>query len=236
MAKYLCISFNMIRHRRSHHWRIILKDMQRYFAIEMSAVRFVRNTLVFSLLALMPPLMAFVALTPGFGALLAGGGPPLGRFMRQVITNGLPVVFVINYVSFFLFAWIVAKPGQRYGIIPVLLVDMPVRVIGFIALHAVIYVLSADWFGSFGGSRETALRVVAPTLARSILFENISGVYLYATLISAIPLYVSAIRRSVRLAPIVRLFPGRTGPIILAFVIFASGAASLTAIASALVG
>lgn len=222
-------------HRRSHHWRIILKDMQRYFAIEMSAVRFVRNTLVFSLLALMPPLMAFVALTPGFGALLAGGGPPLGRFMRQVITNGLPVVFVINYVSFFLFAWIVAKPGQRYGIIPVLLVDMPVRVIGFIALHAVIYVLSADWFGSFGGSRETALRVVAPTLARSILFENISGVYLYATMVSALPLYVTAIENSDRLGRLARRLPGRLGYVLFAVLMFGFSVLALTAFATLII-
>jgi hypothetical protein len=34
---------------------------------------------------------------------------------------------------------------------------------------------------------------VAPTLARSAFFENVSGVYLYATLVSAIPLYVSVI-------------------------------------------
>lgn len=125
--------------------------MQKFFAIEMSAVRFVRNTFIFSLLALVPPLLAFVALTPRFGAMLAGGGPPLERFMRQVVTNGLPVVFAVNYVSFFLYAWIVSKPDQRYGFKLVLLVDMPVRVVGFIALHALIYVLSADWFGSFWG-------------------------------------------------------------------------------------
>lgn len=208
--------------------------MQKYFAIEMSAVRFVRNTLFFSLLALVPPLMAFVAMTPSFGAMLAGGGPPLGRFMRQVITNGLPVVFVVNYVSFFLFAWIVSKPGQRYGIKLVLLVDMPVRVIGFIALHAVIYVLSADWFGSFGGSRATALRVVAPTLARSFLFENISGVYLYATIVSALPLYVTAIENSDSLGGFARRLPGRLGYVLFAVVMFAFSVMALTAFAAVL--
>ncbi|KAA2312190.1 hypothetical protein DL237_18105 [Pseudooceanicola sediminis] len=209
--------------------------MQKYFAIEMSAVRFVRNTLFFSLLALVPPLMAFVAMTPGFGAMLASGGPPLGRFMRQVITNGLPVVFVVNYVSFFLFAWIVAKPGQRYGIKLVLLVDMPVRVIGFIALHVVIYVLSADLYGSFGGSRATALRVVAPTLARSFLFENISGVYLYATMVSALPLYVTAIENSDRLGGLARRFPRRLGFVLFAILLFGFSVLALTAFAALLV-
>lgn len=207
-------------------------DMQRYFAIQMPAIHFVRNTFVFSLLALVPPLLVFVALTPGFGAMLAGGGPPLERFMRQVITNGLPVVFAVNYVSFFLYAWIVSKPDQRYGITLVLLVDMPVRVFGFIALHAVIYVLSADWFGSFGGSRATALRVVAPTLARSVLFENISGVYLYATLVSALPLYVTAIESSDRLGGLARRVAGRSGYVLAAVLMFGLSVLALTALAA----
>ncbi|MFC3726187.1 hypothetical protein [Neoaquamicrobium sediminum] len=165
--------------------------MRKHFAINMPALRFARNALVFSLLGLIPVLLAYVILPPGFGTLLLGGGPPLSRFLRQVVTNGLPVVFLLNYVSFFLFAWIVATPGRSYKLSSIVLADLPVRVLGFVGLHALIYFLSADWFGSFGGSRATALRVVAPTLVRSFLFENISGVYLYATLVSALPLYVT---------------------------------------------
>ena len=167
--------------------------MRKHFAINMPALRFARNTLVFSLLGLIPVLLAYVILTPGFGTLLLGGGPPLSRFLRQVVTNGLPVVFLLNYVSFFLFAWIVATPDRSYKLSFIVLADLPVRVLSFVGLHALIYVLSADWFGSFGGSRASALRVVAPTLVRSFLFENISGVYLYATLVSALPLYVTAV-------------------------------------------
>ena len=161
----------------------------------MPALRFARNTLVASLLGLLPLLVFYIALAPGFSAQLVGGGPALGRFLRQVLTNRLPVAFVVNYVGFFLFARAVDRhPGGR-GLALVLLADLPMRVILFIFLHAVIYTVSADWFGSFGGSRLTALRVVAPTLAQSALFQNISGVYLYATLVSALPLYVAAIER-----------------------------------------
>jgi len=209
--------------------------MKRYFAIDMLAGRFIWNTLVFSLLSLVPAVMMYVATTPGFGGMLAGGGLPLGRFLRQVATNGLPVVFVVNYVSFFLFASIVAKPGRDYGIRLVLLVDLPVRVLGFIALHAVIYVLSADLFGSFGGSRATALRVVAPTLVRSILFENISGAYLYATLVSALPLYVTAIEDSDKLGGLAHRLPGRSGPVLLAVALFAFSVLALTAFAAMLI-
>jgi len=209
--------------------------MRKYFAIDMPAVRFTWNTLVFSVLSLIPAVMIYVATTPGFGGMLIGGGLPLSRFSRQVVTNGLPVVFVVNYVSFFLFALIVAKPSQTYGIRLVLLVDLPVRIVGVIVLHAVIYVLSADLFGSFGGSRATALLVVAPTLVRSIFFENISGAYLYATLISALPLYVMAIENSRILGGLAHRLPGRSGPVLFAVAFFSFSVLVLTAFAELLI-
>jgi hypothetical protein len=206
--------------------------MQRYFSLDMPALRFAWNTLVASLVGLFPLLALYVALTPGFAAQLLGGGPALGRFLRQVLTNGLPVVFVVNYMGFFLFAWAVeTHPGPR-GRALVLLLDLPMRVALFISLHALIYVLSAGWFGSFGGSRLTALRVVAPTLAQSALFRNISGVYLYATLVSAVPLYVAVIERSDGRS---HRLPGRTGPVLAALALFGLFAALLTLAATLIV-
>ena len=161
----------------------------------MPAAQFVRNVLLFSFAALLPVLLVYVLLAPGFAPALAAGGPALMRFLRQVATNGLPVVFAVNYVSFFLFAMTKQpKAGSRDTAFFVL-VDVLLRALLFPGLHALIYVLSADWFGSFGGNRSTALAVVSPTLARSAFFENISGVYLYATMIIALPLYVSALGR-----------------------------------------
>ena len=209
--------------------------MHRYFALDMPAVRFARNTLAASLLGLLPLLILYIALTPGFAAQLMGGGPALGRFLRQVLTNGLPVVFVVNYVGFFVFAWVSDRhPGAR-GRTLVLLIDLPARVLLFIILHAVIYAVSADWFGSFGGSRLTALRVVGPTLAQSALFQNISGVYLYATLVSALPLYVEVIERSDRVGKLSHRLPGRSGPVLAALVLFGLFAVLLTATANLIV-
>ena len=165
--------------------------MERYFAPGMPALEFARNTLIASLLGLAPLLMLYVALTPGFASHLMQGGPALSLFLRQVLTNGLPVVFLVNYAGFFLFATIIAKPGQIRTRLWLILLDPALRVTLFVALHALIYVLSADFFGSFGGSKSTALRVVAPTLARSALFENISGVYLYAVVLAALPVHAA---------------------------------------------
>jgi len=205
--------------------------MERYFSTDMPGVQFVRNVLLFSLAALIPVLLLYVFLAPGFGSALLGGSPALGRFLRQVATNGLPVVFAINYVSFFLFA--VAQPNTGLHRDPSIfvLVDIGARVFLFLALHALIYTFSADWFGSFGGSRKTALSVVAPTLARSAHFENISGVYLYATMVSALPLYVTTIKQSQVLRPYVRLGPQKVIVTILAVLSFGLSVTLLTIVA-----
>jgi len=166
----------------------------------MSSAQFLKNVLLFSLAALLPVLSVYILLSPGFAPALVAGGPALVRFLRQVVTNGLPVVFVVNYVSFFLFAFMQRTDRKHRDPAVFVLLDLSIRAVLFIGLHALIYVFSADWFGSFGGSRATALSVVAPTLARSALFENISGVYLYATMVSALPLYVSAIRACAHLS------------------------------------
>lgn len=169
--------------------------MNPLFDIKMPFWRFARNTLIVSCLSLLPLLLLYILLTPGFASMLLDNRMALNRFLRQVLTNGLPVVFVVNYLSFFLYA--VTKDGQRWTNVPELipLIDLPIRITVFVALHAFIYVISADWFGSFGGDKWQALRVVGPTLMRSAFFENISGVYLYATMVSALPLYTTALQR-----------------------------------------
>ena len=209
--------------------------MHRFFSTDMPGTRFIRNVFLFSLAGLLPVLVIYVSLTPGFASALMQGGPSLNRFLRQVATNGLPVVFAVNYVGFFLFALSQKEGADRPDSGLYVLLDMPARVFVFLVLHAIIYVLSADWFGSFGGSRATALRVVAPTLARSALFENISGVYLYATLVSALPLYVSAFGRSSRLRFLVAWFPYKSGAFVLALAWFALAVLFLTALAKLIV-
>lgn len=102
----------------------------------------------------------------------------LGRFLRQVMTNGLLVVFLVNYLGF-VFAFVTLKNPDRSAIKYIVL-DGLLRSIAFVGIHILVYVLSADLFASFGGKRATALSVVGPTLERSFMFENISGVYLYA--------------------------------------------------------
>jgi hypothetical protein len=199
----------------------------------MSGFRFLRNVLLVSIAGLIPPLALFVVLSPGLSTALGQGGPALLRFLRQVLTNGLPVVFVINYVSLFLYALSINQMRGR-DLIVFAATDVVARLALFFGLHTLVYVLSADWYDSFGGDRLIAISVVAPTLARSAYFENVSGVYFYATFVSAMPLYVTAIRQSNVLRKAVEPLPFVVGPFFLAAAIFVATAFLITLLAEAI--
>ena len=69
-------------------------------------------------------------------------------------------------------------------------------------------------------------------MVQSVLFQNISGVFLYATLVSALPLYVVAIEGSDRRGKLTHRFPGQTGPVFTALALFGLFAVLLTAAAT----
>lgn len=212
-------------------WHAIVDPMQKFFLLEMPARLFIRNTLLVSLVGLFAVLVPYVFLIPGFGAMLAEGGPAFSRFLRQILTNGLPVVFAVNYVGFFLIA--LGNTRTKANKVPILalMLDIPARVAVFVVLHVIVYVMSADWFDSFGGSRATALRVVAPTLARSAFFENLSGVYLYASLMCTFPMHVDLLARADWMRRIGRRLPRFAMPVFVALLWFALAVVTLTLLA-----
>lgn len=174
---------------------VALQDtFRKHFSAQLPFGPFCRNVTVLSILSLLPFLVVFVALTPDFAKILVANPTALSRFSRQVVTNGLPVIVIINYVGF-IAAYGALQDANRSTIRHITL-DSIARAGAFVVLHILIYVLSADWFGSFGDDRWTALRVVGPTLERSFLFENISGAYLYALMPGATITYIAVMAKS----------------------------------------
>ena len=110
--------------------------MQRFFSTKMPGVTFVMNVLIFSLIGLLPVLLVYVMRAPGFASALMDSGPALSRFLRQVLTNGLPVIFIVNYVGFFLFAVLNAKDTNSRDPAVFILFDVITRVALFLVLHA----------------------------------------------------------------------------------------------------
>ncbi len=166
----------------------IITWLDRHFSMHLPFSRFARNVALLSITGLGPVLALYIALAPGLGPHLWQSGAALGRFARQIVTNGLPVVFVVNALGLILFAQLRAR---RMAPLRVLALDIPARIGAFVGLHLAIYPASAMLFGSFGGDPAQALRVTGPTLASSAGFANLSGVYLYATLVSALPLHMA---------------------------------------------
>lgn len=161
---------------------------ERHFSAQLPFTRFVRNLALLSLIGLAPVLGLYIALTPGFWLHLLTADAALARFLRQILTNGLPVVFAVNAASVILFSQLRLRNVNAAA---ALVLDFLTRTAFFAALHAAIFFASALVFGSFGGDPLQALRVVGPTLAQAAAFGNLSGVYLYATPISALPLHMA---------------------------------------------
>ena len=164
----------------------------RHFHTRLPAARFLLNTVLLSLAGLAPALGLYISLTPGFWGHLAGAPGAFGPFLRQVLTNGLPVVAAVNGVALLLFARVRAgrlRPLAALGM------DVAARPGLFAALHAMVFVASALMFGAFGGDPGQALGVLGPTLARAGGFGNLAGVYFLATLVSALPLHMALLAR-----------------------------------------
>jgi hypothetical protein len=213
--------------------------MDRWFVRGMPFSRFALNVLLFSCVALLLFLALYISLRPGFWQSLVDDPMARSLLLRQVLTNGVPVVFVINYVGFALYAEL-ARPERARGALRAFAIDLPVRVALFFIMHAFIYAGSAQMFGSFGGDPVQALGVVAPTIALSAIFGNLSGAYLYATAISAYPLFIAAAHRLTASSRLLPLGGQRIGMLsllfVLYFIIFAmavSGLAGLLVILSA---
>lgn len=173
---------------------------ERNFRTQVPFSTFAWKCLLVSLVPCLALVPIYIATSPtAFWETLVSMPAARARLIRQLLTNGLPVIFAVNYVGFFLFATFSERRslGIRY-----IALDALLRPILFVVLHVVIYALSADFYGSFGGDRAQGMRVVFPTLERSAFLENLSGVYLYSVLLPAIPLYVRALQvRSTSAAP-----------------------------------
>ncbi|WP_299365543.1 hypothetical protein [uncultured Paracoccus sp.] len=160
------------------------------FGTHLPAGRFLRNTLLLSLAGLLPVLGLYIARTPGFAGHLVGTEGALRPFLRQILTNGLPAVLVVNWAALILFA------RTRAGIIRpgvALALDFAARIGVFAVLNGTVFVASALVFDYFGGDPAQALGALGPTLARAAIFGNLAGVYFYATLVGSLPLHMTLI-------------------------------------------
>jgi hypothetical protein len=162
--------------------------VERHFGTALSPGRFLLNVALLSILSLLPFTILHVFRTAGFATLVMNDATAAGLVLRQIATNGFPVVFIINAAGFVLYGSSIrrAVPLNLF-----LMGDALGRGLLFVLIHLFVYLFSADLFGSFGGSRTTAIDVLGPTLSRAYAFDTISGAYLYALLPGAVLTYAA---------------------------------------------
>jgi hypothetical protein len=162
-----------------------------YFSGRLPARVFALNVLWFTIASMLLVLLVYIPLTPKFMTQLMTD--PLQRWEMgtEFLFDGLTKTFVANYVGFSVFA--IRSERDDFDPVRSLFVDVIVKVVVFIAMTAVIYVLYARIHGSFGGSDWLALRSVKPTLLYAVKFQDLTAVYLYSLAISSLPLYITAL-------------------------------------------
>lgn len=175
--------------------------MDRYFHPGITFFKMLKNTLLFSVASLILLLALYMSLVPGFFNSIWNDEMSRAPFIRQIFTNGLPVVFIVNYVGFSLYLSS-SRPGKFAGsAVRVLALDVFARMLLFCLLTAIVYLGSAHLFGSFSGDMWQAVRAVGPTITLAATFGNLSGVYVYAAAISAFPLFIAALIELMQASP-----------------------------------
>jgi hypothetical protein len=178
--------------------------MDRYFSPQLPGLRFVLNVLLFSLASLFLLLFTYITWTPGFWNQLLTDGLARMHFFREVLLYGLPTTFIVNYLGFMGYSYF-AHSGTNMVNLKVrhiLIIDLLARVALFVAVTTIIFIAFAHFTDeAFLGSKVRALKSVGPTLAYAAVFQDLSGVYLYATAISAFPLFVGACIEAMQESP-----------------------------------
>lgn len=159
---------------------------------------FLRNVAVMTLASLAILLSIYVSRTTGMlSALLSGG------FIRQFFGNGFVVTFLVNGFTFTIYGKVLADiSSSTFGrSVLMLFVDAAVKLLFFIILTALTYVLFAELGNAFGGRFELAILAVPRTILGAARFENLTGVYFYSVVISSFPLFIVAIIRMLAANP-----------------------------------
>lgn len=177
--------------------------LDNYFSRELPLYRFAGNVIVFSLASIFTVLCLYVLRTSGLLIQLTTDALARQQFVLQLLTNGLPVVVVVNYAgaSFVQYSLGRQTPHQSQSIGDLLLREAIIKVLLFIALTILIYLIFAIYRGAFVGSPALALRAVRPTLVNALFFQNLTSVYLYSVAISSFPLFVVAFLNAIAARP-----------------------------------
>lgn len=166
------------------------------------ALKFIRQVFFISLISLLVLLFVYVIRVPEILQQVRtrdGENLNWSPIVRHILLNGLSVVFFVNYLSYFLYPWVIRwfrRDASSGRVILIAVFDVLFRIVLYFVFSAIVYSLFATMFGSFGGSVTTAVSSVFSTFLYSVSLGNLAGVYFYAAMVGAFPIYTLAIARA----------------------------------------
>jgi hypothetical protein len=164
---------------------------------------YARNVAIISLAALVAVGAVYFSRVGGFWLQFTVGADNAWNFIFQLVGDGFLKVFLVNYIALLPHRFYVAQL-PRAGLVTcfgLLALDVLFRLVLFFIVSAAIWYLFVQFGGSFGGDYGAALRSLPETFAYAARFADLTGVYLYASALSSLPLFLAVFLRMSTAAP-----------------------------------
>ncbi|MEP1446353.1 MAG: hypothetical protein ABJK37_09615 [Paraglaciecola sp.] len=178
--------------------KVIDNFINGYFLPKKGYTRFFKNVFTLTFASLLIALSLYTAKTVGlFDQLLTTG------FLGQFFGNGFVVTYFVNLMVFLSYPVLIEQismSNARTSIF-ILILDVLIKILIFLALTALTYIFFADFYGAFGGSKLNALKSIPPTMHLAVQFNNLTSVYLYSIILSSFPIFVVVIINLMRTNP-----------------------------------
>ena len=220
----------------SHIEARILAVIERWFYRGITKSKLLTISFCLSVVSTFLLLVPYVSLRPGLWSALYNDSVLRGHFLSQIALSGFPIVLALNLLGFQRVVEWVDRQNPESHLATEVTLEVVTRMFFFFGLHFVIFYAAATVFGSFGGNPAHALAAVAPTLQGAAWLGNLSGVYFYATAVSAVPLYMLQIRAHKRRGGFNKssVSTNRQPLLVWSTLIFISGAITMSGIAALL--
>ncbi|MEM1195426.1 MAG: hypothetical protein AAGH57_04935 [Pseudomonadota bacterium] len=186
----------------------VLAVIQRYFPGRQALGKHLPNVLLLSALSLAAVSYVYWKDTGGFWNQFNSGARMERNFLAQLAFDGLLKVFIVNCIAMLAYESYMERV-QNFGVIAclgLLIMDVVLRLLLFLLVSVVIWTGFVAIGGSFQGEFQAAYAALLETVQGAILFGNLTGTYLYANAIGALPLFLVVALRIISASPQVNGF------------------------------
>ncbi|MEM9311509.1 MAG: hypothetical protein AAGA34_08685 [Pseudomonadota bacterium] len=180
----------------------VLKVIRRYFPGRHALGTYLPNVLLLSALSLAAVNFVYWTNTGGFQNQFATGASTR-VFLSQLVFDGLLKVFIVNWIAMLAYESYITRIASfgLVGCMGLVMMDVVLRLGLFLLVSAVIWSGFVAIFGSFQGDFQSAYEALPQTVRGATSFGNLTGTYIYANAIGALPMLLVVTLRILSLSP-----------------------------------